>query len=175
MQRLFVFFVLACLTLLSSSAKAATTTYNIVFSASGQVTGSGSYTLTFDPTLTYSDTTIGLVVNSYSDGYGAPAVTAFNYDPTVGGVLFLGGTNNGVNGMAWGTNDYILGITDFTTTAPSLNTFAVSTTTLPSSGLTDYTGTVSVTPAVTPEPSSFFLVATGLIGVLSAARRRSAH
>ena len=39
----------------------------------------------FDPTLGYSDTTTGLVVNSYNNGYGSPQVTAFNYDPTRAG------------------------------------------------------------------------------------------
>ena len=170
MRKLFLLSVFACSTLLPASAMAATIAYNVSFTASGDVPANGSYTLTFDPTLAYSDTTTGLVVNSYNNGYGSPAVTAFNYDPTAGGVLLLGGTNNGVNGMAWGTNDYVLVINSFTT-APTLNSFYVSTTTLPSSGLTDYTGTVTVTPAVTPEPSSFFLVATGLIGVLNAARR----
>ena len=93
MRKLLLLSVFACSTLLPASAMAATIAYNVSFTASGDVPANGSYTLTFDPTLAYSDTTTGLVVNSYNNGYGSPAVTAFNYDPTAGGVLLLGGTN----------------------------------------------------------------------------------
>jgi hypothetical protein len=77
---------------------------------------SGSFTLTFDPTLVYANQTSGILLN----GINIPAdgVPVFSYVPHFGDMMTIGmalaGDHNGVN---LGTNDFIL---NFSLTAPNI-------------------------------------------------------
>src|SRR5580693_4373952 len=104
-----------------SSASAAIVTETYSFSLGGFVdefgdppvpspvaTISGSFTLTFDPTLNHVDDTTGLVVHSFS-GTGAPLdlPLGFTYAAATGEFAF-GGVEDGVGTIDSGTNNFAL-------------------------------------------------------------------
>jgi hypothetical protein len=104
-----------------SSASAAVVTETYSFSLGGFVdefgdppvpspvaTISGSFTLTFDPTLNHVDDTTGLVVHSFS-GTGAPldSPLGFTYAAATGEFAF-GGVEDGVGTIDSGTNNFAL-------------------------------------------------------------------
>ncbi len=169
MRRLCCLALSCAFSLISVAAHAATTTYNISFTASGQVAASGSFTLTFDRTQPYvSNATAGLTVNSLSFASGP---SGYIYYPGVNGSLRIGGLLSGVDGVTLGTDDYSVEFDDF---GPSTR-FAVLF--LSQLGATEFkddvVGTVTVTQvATTPEPSSFVLLVTGLLGSGTVLRRK---
>ena len=69
-----------------------------------QVTG--SFTVTFDPTLNYNSDTADLTVNSFS-GPTVASPFGFTYD-AASHSFFFGGTANGSNFVVVGTNDFVL-------------------------------------------------------------------
>jgi PEP-CTERM motif len=104
-----------------SSASAAIVTETYSFSLGGFVdefgdppvssplaTISGSFTLTFDPTLNHVDDTTGLVVHSFS-GIGAPldSPLGFSY-VAASGEFVLGGLEPAPNRINAGTNDFLI-------------------------------------------------------------------
>lgn len=66
----------------------------------------GSFTLTFDPTILAIDTNVGLTVNSFA-GTSVSSPFAVSHGPL--GISF-GGSANGAGGMNLGTNDFVLQI-----------------------------------------------------------------
>ena len=145
-------------------AYAATITYNITFTAteietpSGTVPFnpvSGSFTLTLDP-LVFSSGTATL--NSLGINFAGPA-SFYNFADSSGNFYIYG---YGDLGMAPGTNDFILHITQFSRQSNFWCDFGSMQGT--NANFSTLTGTVSVSVAETPLPAALPLFATVLAG-----------
>jgi hypothetical protein len=144
----------------------------------------GAFTITFDPTQTYLDSTTGITLNSLN--ILLDSALSFDYSPsayTAGGQLFaagelvVGGLNNGaccVELTPSTFNDFYLQILNFTS-APAFEQLGY---TIAANGDYFYSalgargGSVSVTP--TPLPAALPLFASGLgaLGLFGWRRKR---
>ena len=173
----------------TTQSPAATITDTVDFSATGFTTGvgtgsaptdpvTGSFTITFNPALTYTDpTTAGITLNSLNIALDSPI--GFFYSPTGpnAGELFVGGIENGVCCVQISPtlyNDFYLHITNFSTD-PAFQQLGYTT----PSGYWYTTGTdgssISVSPVSTaPEidPGSAASGLTLLLGALMVLRGR---
>jgi len=173
---------------IATQSPAAMVTDVVDFSATGVGTGSaptnpvtGSFTITFDPTLTYADpTTAGITLNSLNIALDSPI--GFFYSPTgpSAGELFVGGTEDGVCCVQISPtlyNDFYLHITNIAT-APAFQQLGYTT----PSGYWYTTGTAGSSVSVSPvtsapeiDPGSAASGLTLLLGALMVFRGRRAR
>jgi len=143
----------------------------------------GSFTITFDPTQTYVDSTSGITSDSLNIALGS--ALAFDYSPTAqtigvttytAGELVVGGVANGAGQLAFPsglTDDFWLFINTFATT-PTF--FQVGYTQVSAGDNLFYTpqsstaGSVSVAPV--PLPPAAWLLLSGLGGLAFLGRKR---
>jgi hypothetical protein len=102
----------------SAQASSVTETYDFTLSnfvdiGGGNVpapytTVTGSFTLTFDPTVTYTDQSAGLTVNSFSGGPIDSTLVFSTSSPGSPYFISIGGLDNGAGLIAYGTNDFVL-------------------------------------------------------------------
>jgi hypothetical protein len=179
----------------ASSANAALLTFDVSFSATGFTSQFnqppvqpvvGSFTITFDPTLTYTDATSGITLHTLD--IALSSVLSFDYSPTgnangAAGELVVGGAADGACCVIFNppSNDFWLQILTFTT-APVFNQLGYSQSSTGSASLffTDAanggSGSVTVqnvtpTPGV-PEPSTWAMMLLGFAGLGFMAYRR---
>jgi hypothetical protein len=145
----------------------------------------GSFTITFDPTQTYTDDTAG-ITSPVLTGITSSSAFSFDYSPSsyvaggstfAAGELVVGGDNDGACCILLPStaNDFYLQILTFTT-SPTFAQVGYATasddyfyTLNGSSG-----GSVTVTPqtSTTPEPSTLMLFGSGLLGLPYLLRRK---
>jgi hypothetical protein len=170
---------------------AATVTDLVTFSANSfNATGgtvptdpvNGSFTITFDPTQTYTDSTSGITLNGLNISLGSSL--AFDYSPTsqtVDGVTYLpgelvvGGITDGAGMVQFSpaTDDFWLFVNTFATSPTFLQVGYAQV----AAGnnlffTTNGTGSVSVAPV--PLPAAAWLMVSGLVGLGALRRRRAA-
>jgi len=152
----------------------------------------GHFTITFDPTQTYTDDTAGIVLNSLAIGLDSPL--SFDYSPTGNGngaadELVVGGLETGAGAITLGSTgaDFYLHIFTFSTDptygqigyspnsggAPNTSYFYTPTNPdgLPAEGVVGSVTVTPVTPSV-PEPSTWAMMLLGFTGLGYAAYRR---
>jgi hypothetical protein len=167
------------------SAQAALEKFDVSFTAGGFASAygqlapedpvTGSFTILFDPTLTYTDSTTGITLTSLNITLGSPL--SFDYSPTTNGngfadELVVGGLEDGAGTVQIdpSTNDFILHI--YTFTAGAVFQQVVYSQTIYSAaewyndplgvgGSVIGYGSVTVTEVPVPEPSTWAMMLLG--------------
>jgi PEP-CTERM motif len=182
-----------------SLAKASIITETITFHLSGfqDATGNantapfssvdGSFTLTYDPSLSYDNDTADIMMDSLT-GVGNDVPVGFSYED---GVLGIGGTLNQVDEVAVGTDDFAFYLDTSSPTAPAFITCGMAGVSCgiftsdaqvlaagyATSGTTGFylagPTSSSVSASVVPEPSTLASLSTGLLAIAGAMRRRA--
>lgn len=181
-----------------SQAQAALEKFDVSFTAGGftSVYGqpapedpvTGSFTILFDPTTTYTDSTTGITLDSLNITLGS--ALSFDYSPTGNGngsadELVVGGLEEGAStiGISPSTNDFYLHINTFTG-SPVFQQLGYSQTTYSSAywyndplgvgGVAFGYGTVTVAEVPVPEPSTWAMMGLGFAGFGFLAYRKRA-
>ena len=161
-----------------TAVNASTTSLQVSFSAANFFPAApvdpviGSFTITFDPTVNYfTETTTGLTLDTLNINLGS--TFAFLYNST-NDALFVGGSASG-SAVVSSTDDFLLSILNFTSSAPHIGTFFYAT--AQTNAVFEANGeanSVSVSLAETPIPAALPLFATGLggLGLLGWRRKR---
>lgn len=153
----------------SASAQAIPITRTFAFSATGfppsapQAVVSGSFGVTFDPTLNQDDfaaNSVNLVINGVTY---TTANTAVDHDQP-SDQLLLGGILGGNNSVGSGTDDFSLSIRN-ASTAPLFIQFVYSVSSNPTEVFFASTGVATVVPTAVPEPAPIVLLVLGLAGL----------
>jgi hypothetical protein len=139
----------------------------------------GSFTISFDPTLDYTDSTTGISLNSLNIVLGS--TLSFTYNHT-NDFLQVGGLANGAGTIQYSpsTDDFYLQIFGLGAGTPTFNQLGYTQTSYSSDNYfytLNQTGTVSATPitAAVPEPSTWAMLLLGFTGIgFLAYRRKSA-
>jgi hypothetical protein len=142
----------------------------------------GSFTITFDPTMTYADSTSGITLNSLN--ITLDSALSFDYSPSpqtvdgttyAAGELVVGGSFDGAGHVQFSpaTNDFWLFINTFTTT-PAFDQVGYAQTAAGNNQFftTNQTGSVSVEPAPVPIPAAGWLLLSALGGLGLAGMRK---
>ena len=143
----------------------------------------GSFTLSFDPTLVYTDSTTGISLISLNIALGS--ALSFTFNPTTD-FLQVGGLASGAGAIQYSpsTNDFYLQIFGLGGEVPGVslafNQLGYTQTSVSTDNYfytLNQTGTVSATPitAAVPEPSTWAMLLLGFAGIgFLAYRRKSA-
>jgi hypothetical protein len=133
----------------------------------------GSITIEFDPTVTVSQSTSGITLNSLNIALGSPLMFSFN--PGFFGLMSIGGTQ-GSDGVQHGTNDFAFSFFNADTATPQTPLFFYSQVGHANAYETRNVAlSVSVVPpsgGVVPEPAAWALMIGGFGLAGSALRRR---
>jgi hypothetical protein len=134
----------------------------------------GSFTISFDPTLSYTDETAGITLTPGSLNIALGSTLSFSYNaPTSmlpATTLVVGGISDGAQQVQFNpsTDDFWLFINDFAVT-PSFDQVGYSQTAVSSDNLFDsISGGVAVTPITpsgVPEPSTWAMMLVGFAGI----------
>jgi hypothetical protein len=134
----------------------------------------GSFTISFDPTLSYTDETAGITLTPGSLNIALGSTLSFSYNaPTSmlpATTLVVGGISDGAQQVQFNpsTDDFWLFINDFAVT-PSFDQVGYSQTAVSSDNLFDsISGGVTVTPITpggVPEPSTWAMMLVGFAGI----------
>ncbi|HEY2049374.1 MAG TPA: PEP-CTERM sorting domain-containing protein [Caulobacteraceae bacterium] len=146
----------------------------------------GSFTISFDSTMTYSDQTTGISLKNLN--IPLDSAISFSYSPTgtSAGELVVGGLNDGAAFLSLNPsqNDFYLYINNFVTSPSFQQLGYTETSSDASNGFNAYFyspqqsgGTFTITPLTSvPEPAAWTLLLAGLGGLgaaLRSSRRRS--
>jgi hypothetical protein len=140
----------------------------------------GSFTITFDPTLTHVDQTVGITLKSLN--ITVDSALSFDYSPTGNthgdaDELVVGGLQDGADKALISPtvfNDFILHILTYSSTPTFQQVLYTTTSATPNTNLffTDLpasgTGSVTVTPIIpsaVPEPSTWAMMLAGFAGL----------
>ena len=142
----------------------------------------GSFTISFDPTLIYTDETAGITITPGSLNIVLDSALSFSYNASGSGLpsgtLVVGGLSDGAQQVQFSpsTNDFWLFINNFAT-SPSFDQVGYSQTSLSIANLFDtHSGTVTVTPITpggVPEPSTWAMLLGGFAGLSFLGYRRT--
>ena len=171
-----------------SPASAATVSDLVTFSATNFQTinvpapvdpVTGSFSITFDPTLNYTNSTTGISLNSLNIALGS--TLSFTYDHSTD-FLQVGGLADGAASIQYSpsTDDFWLQIYGLGGVVPlAFNQLGYTQTSVSTYNLfytLNQTGTVSATPitAAVPEPSTWAMMLLGFAGIGFMAYRRKA-
>jgi hypothetical protein len=158
-----------------SQAGASLVTDFVSFSASGFTsvpTGTtaltdpvtGSFTITFDPTLSYTNDTADITLNSLNISLGS--ALSFSYTSST---LTLGGLDGGAGAMLATTDDFVLNVTQFQT-APTFGSFIYKTQGTGTVVFVAQSGNLGV--SAVPLPPALILFGSGLLGLVGLRKLR---
>jgi PEP-CTERM motif len=132
----------------------------------------GSFTISFDPTLSYTDETAGITLTGLNIALGSSLSFSYNAPTSLlpATTLVVGGISDGAQQVQFSpsTDDFWLFINDFATT-PSFDQVGYSQTSVSGDNLFDtISGGVTVTPVIpggVPEPSTWAMMLAGFVGL----------